>query len=74
MLKESLLTVENELLKAKNGRLQLKYSEAFTRVRGEVERLNKENNKLKTENEDLERKYLRILKQLEKHTKRDASV
>ncbi len=43
MLKESLLTVENELLKAKNERLQLKHSEAFTRVRAEVERLNKEN-------------------------------
>jgi len=42
MLKESLLTVENELLKAKNGRLKLKHSEAFTRVRAEVERLNKE--------------------------------
>jgi predicted nucleic acid-binding Zn-ribbon protein len=61
-------------LKAKNGRLQLKHSEAFTRVRAEVERLNKENNKLKTENKDLERKYLRILKQLEEHTKRDASA
>ena len=74
MLKESLLTVENELLKAKNERLQLKYSEAFTRVRAEVELLNKENDKLKTENKDLECKYLWIVKQLEKQTRRDASV
>jgi cell division protein FtsB len=43
-------------------------------VRAEVERLNKENDKLKTENKDLERKYLRIVKQLEKQTQRDARV
>jgi hypothetical protein len=61
-------------LKAENERLQLKHSEEFTRVRAEVERLKKENDKLKTLNKDLERKYLRILKQLEKHTKRAASV
>ena len=43
-------------------------------MRAEVERLNKENDKLKTENKDLERKYLRIVKQLEKQTQRDARV
>ncbi|MEI7828080.1 MAG: hypothetical protein WCI87_09910 [Euryarchaeota archaeon] len=74
MLKESLLTAENERLKAANERLQLKHSEEFNRLRAEVQRLKKENNKLKAENKELERKYQQILKQLEKHKKREANT
>ena len=74
MLKESLLVVENERLKAENEKLQLKHSEEFNRLRAEVQRLKKENDKLKAENKELERKYQRILKQLEKHKKKEANT
>jgi cell shape-determining protein MreC len=66
MLKESVLAVENERLKAENEKLQLKHSEQFNRLRAEVQRLKKENDKLKSENKDLDRKYHLILRQLEK--------
>jgi predicted RNase H-like nuclease (RuvC/YqgF family) len=69
MLKESLLVVENERLKAENERLQLKRSEEFNRLRAEVQRLKKNNDNLKADNKELERKYQRTLKQLEKYKK-----
>ena len=41
MLKESLLVVENERLKAENEKLQLKHSEEFNRLHGKMPTLEK---------------------------------
>ncbi|MGZ4870132.1 MAG: hypothetical protein ACXV2F_07240 [Halobacteriota archaeon] len=70
MLKESLLVVENERLKAENEKLQLKHSEELNRLRAEVQRLKKESEKVKAENKELKRKYQRTYDSL-RNTRRE---